>query len=46
MVLVPARLALELITDASGDLVRDLHPETVLGCGSSHHDWQTSHFFV
>lgn len=46
MVLVLAQLVLELITNASGDLVRDLHTETVLGCSISHHNWEISDFLV
>ena len=46
MVLMPACLVLELITNTSGDKVRDLHTETklVLGGSISHHNWETSDF--
>lgn len=48
MVLIPVRLVLELITNSSGNTVRDLHIETklVLGGSISHHNWETSDFLL
>jgi len=44
LVLMPAGLVLELVTNASGDTARDLHAETehMLGGSISNNNWQTS----